>query len=76
MHWGESILVDLVNLKDEFPRAKAVPASYIDDNGVGVVPFMGGVESPDTYYCVATNKRLYLLRKRGKTWFRFYWRLI
>ncbi len=44
---GESILVDLVNLRDENPRTKAIPASYIDDNGVGVVPFMGGVESPD-----------------------------
>ena len=62
---GESILVDLVNLKDEFPRAKAVPASYIYDNGVGVVPFMGGVESPDTYYCVAYKQTSLSFTKKG-----------
>lgn len=65
MHWGESILVDLVNLKDEFPRAKAVPASYIDDNGVGVVPFMGDVESLDNILlrCIQTN--LFIFYEKG-----------
>ena len=66
---GESILVDLVNLKDEFPRAKAVPASYIDDNGVGVVPFMGGVESLDNILlrCIQTNVFIFYEKgvKRG-----------
>lgn len=73
---GESILVDLVNLRDENPRTKAIPASYIDDNGVGVVPFMGGVESPDTYYCVAYKQTSLSFTKKGKTWFHYCWRLI
>ncbi len=62
---GESILVDLINLRDENPRTKAIPASYIDDNGVGVVPFMGGVESPDTYYCAAYKQTSLSFTKKG-----------
>ena len=62
---GESILVDLINLRDENPRTKAIPASYIDDNGVGVVPFMGGVESPDTYYCAAYKHSSLSFTKKG-----------
>lgn len=33
---GESILVDLINLRDENPRTKAIPVSYIDDDGVTI----------------------------------------
>ena len=62
---GESILVDLINLRDENPRTKAIPASYIDDNGVGVVPFVGGVESPDTYYCAAYKQTSLSFTKKG-----------
>ena len=62
---GESILVDLINLRDENTRTKAIPASYIDDNGVGVVPFMGGVESPDTYNCVAYKQTSLSFTKKG-----------
>lgn len=57
--------IDLVNLRDENPRTKAIPASYIDDNGVGVVPFMGGVESLDTYYYVAYKQTSLSFTKRG-----------
>lgn len=61
---GESILVDLVNLKDENPRTKAIPASYIDDNGVSMTP-LGGVESLDEYYYVAYKQTSLSFTKRG-----------
>ena len=52
-------MVDLINLRDENPRTKAIPASYIDDNGAGVVPFMGGVEGiTDNEY---SNTNYYLI---------------
>lgn len=35
---GESILVDLINLKDENPGVGALPSSYIDDHGVKIMP--------------------------------------
>ena len=61
---GESILVDLVNLKDENPRAKTIPADYIDDNGVSMTP-LGGVESLDEYYYVAYKQTSLSFTKRG-----------
>ena len=62
---GESSLDDCSNLRDENQGTKAIPASYIDDNGVGVVPFMGGVESPDTYYCAAYKQTSLSFTKKG-----------
>ena len=61
---GESILVDLDNLRDENPRAKTIPADYIDDNGVSVTP-LGGVESLDEYYYVAYKQTSLSFTKRG-----------
>ena len=57
---GESILVDLVNLKDEFPRTKAVPASYIDDNGVSISPCITDNEYSNTNYYLIVYKSSYL----------------
>lgn len=61
---GESILVDLVNLRDENPRTKAIPASYVDDNGVSMTP-LGGVESLDEYYYVSYKQTSLSFTKRG-----------
>ena len=57
---GESILVDLVNLKDEFPRTKAVPASYIDDNGVTICSGITDNEYSNTNYYLIVYKSSYL----------------
>ena len=57
---GESILVDLVNLKDEFPRTKAVPASYIDDNGVSISPCITDNKDSNTNYYLIVYKSSYL----------------
>ena len=57
---GESILVDLVNLKDEFPRIKAVPASYIDDNGVSISPCITDNKDSNTNYYLIVYKSSYL----------------
>ncbi len=57
---GESILVDLVNLKDELPRTKAVPASYIDDNGVTVSPCRTDNEYSNSHYYLIVYKSSYL----------------
>ena len=57
---GESILVDLVNLKDEFPRTKAVPASYIDDNRVSISPCITDNKDSNTNYYLIVYKSSYL----------------
>lgn len=57
---GESILVDLVNLKDEFPRTKAVPASYIDDDGVTICSGITDNEYSNTNYYLIVYKSSYL----------------
>ena len=57
---GESILVDLVNLRDEFPRTKAVPASYIDDNGVTICSGITDNESSNSHYYLIVYKSSYL----------------
>ena len=49
----ETALIDLVNLKDENPRTKAIPASYIDDNGIKVIPRTPIEDfSDERYYCI------------------------
>ena len=53
---GESILVDLVNLKDEFPRTKAVPASYIDDDEVTICSGITDNEYSNENYYLIVNK--------------------
>lgn len=53
-------MVDLVNLKDEFPRTKAVPASYIDDNGVTICPGITDNESSNSHYYLIVYKSSYL----------------
>ena len=57
---GESILVDLVNLKDEFPRTKAVPASYIDDDRVTICSGITDNEYSNTNYYLIVYKSSYL----------------
>ena len=57
---GESILVDLVNLRDEFPHTKAVPASYIDDNGVTICSGITDNEYSNTNYYLIVYKSSYL----------------
>ena len=57
---GESILVDLVNLRDENPRTKAIPADYIDDNGITVSPSITDNEYSNRHYYLIVYKSSYL----------------
>ena len=57
---GESILVDLVNLRNENPRTKAIPASYIDDNGVSISPCITDNKDSNTNYYLIVYKSSYL----------------
>ena len=57
---GESILIDLVNLKDECPRTKAVPARYIDDDGVTICSGITDNEYSNTNYYLIVYKSSYL----------------
>lgn len=57
---GESILVDLVNLRDENPRAKTIPADYIDDNGITVSPGITDNKDSNTHYYLIVYKSSYL----------------
>ena len=56
--------IDLVDLRDENPRTKAIPACYVDDNGVSMTP-LGGVESLDEYYYVAYKQTSLSFTKKG-----------
>lgn len=57
---GESILVDLVNLRNENPRTKAIPASYIDDNRVSISPCITDNKDSNTNYYLIVYKSSYL----------------
>lgn len=57
---GESILVDLINLRDENPRTKAIPASYIDDDGVTICSGITDNEYSNTNYYLIVYKSSYL----------------
>lgn len=62
---GESILVDLINLRDENPRTKAIPASYIDDNGVTICPGITDNEYSNTNYYLIVYKLTYIYFEKG-----------
>ena len=49
-----------MNLKDEFPRIKAVPASYIDDDGVTICSGITDNEYSNTNYYLIIYKSSYL----------------
>lgn len=57
---GETILVDLVNLRNENPRTKAIPDSYIDDNGVTICSGITDNEYSNTNYYLIVYKSSYL----------------
>lgn len=57
---GESILVDLINLRDQHPRTKAIPADYIDDNGITVSPGITDNKYSNTHYYLIIYKSSYL----------------
>lgn len=57
---GESILVDLINLRDENPRTKAIPASYIDDDEVTICSGITDNEYSNTNYYLIVYKSSYL----------------
>jgi len=57
------IPINLINLKDSNPNTKAVPISYIDDNGVDITPYYPHDIDNDYYYLIVYES-LYLYFER------------
>lgn len=62
---GEIALINLINLRDEHPRTKAVPASYIDDNGTSISSGITDNEYSNTNYYLVVYKLTYIYFKKG-----------
>lgn len=62
---GEITLINLINLRDEHPRTKAVPASYIDDNGTSISPGITDNKYSNTNYYLVVYKLTYIYFKKG-----------